>query len=295
MNIASLITESSASLLNGGVAEPRLTAGVLLGHVIGRDRTYLFAHPEEIVSPEQAVEYKSIVERRIAGEPLQYITGHQEFYGLDFVVTPAVLIPRPETELIIDQLLKLSASSTAAEPRGGQALMMDIGTGSGCIAVTVAVKLRWARVMAVDISKAAIDVAKTNAKNHGVDSRIEFIQSDLFAALTNQQPSPKADFILSNPPYISLDEKENTQREVRDHEPHTALFVAGDGLEFYRRLFTESKPFLKSDGRLICEIGIHQLPQIESIAHSNGWTLEEINHDLQDIPRTLTLRMQTGA
>ena len=293
MNIASLIAESSGSLANAGIPEPRLTANVLLGYVIGRDRTYLFAHPEEIVSRNQVAKYRSVVDRRIAGEPLQYITGHQEFYGLEFIVTPAVLIPRPETEFIIEQVLKLSSNSTAKEPRGGQSLIMDIGTGSGCIAVTVAVKLRWARVLAIDISQAALDIATLNAKNHGVDSRIEFIHSDLFAALIDRDPRPQADFILSNPPYISIDEKEDLQREVRDHEPHSALFVAGDGLEFYRRLFTESKPYLKTDGKLICEIGINQLPQIELIAHQYGWILEEITHDLQNIPRTLTLRMQT--
>jgi release factor glutamine methyltransferase len=291
-NIGALITESSLDLANAGVSEPRLTASLLLGHVIGRDRAYLFIHPEEIVSPERIDEYRSLIERRVAGEPLQYITGHQEFYGLDFIVTPAVLIPRPETEFIIDQVLKLSANSTMAEPRGGQALIMDIGTGSGCIAVTVAVKLRWTRVLALDISQSAIDIATINARNHGVDTRIDFIQSDLFVALLGREPRPQADFILSNPPYISLEEKDSLQREVRDHEPHSALFAAGDGLEFYRRLFIESKPFLKNDGKLICEIGINQLPQIESIAHDDGWVLEEITHDLQDIPRTLTLRMR---
>jgi release factor glutamine methyltransferase len=147
--------------------------------------------------------------------------------------------------------------------------------------------------MAIDISQAAINIAMINAKKHGVDSRIEFIQSDLFDSLTGLNPKPQADFILSNPPYISLYEKDGIQREVRDYEPHTALFVDGDGLEFYRRLLVESKPFLKNDGRLICEIGIGQLPQIELIAHQNGWILEEITHDLQDIPRTLTLKLRS--
>src|SRR5262249_36523879 len=158
-----------------------------------------------------------------------YITGHQEFYGLDFEVTPAVLIPRPETELIVEQTLKLATPSDSSQPRGGQALIIDIGTGSGCIAVTLAVKLRWARVVATDISPRALAVARLNARKHGVESRIEFIESDLFDQL---QSTIKAAFIVSNPPYVSIGDKETLQSEVREHEPHLALFAEEEGLHF---------------------------------------------------------------
>jgi release factor glutamine methyltransferase len=288
--ISNLINEFSKMLGEAGIAEPRLTAGLLLAHVIHRDRAYLYAHPEEELSPDQLNEFNSLIARRAAGEPLQYITGHQEFYGLDFEVTPAVLIPRPETELIVEQALKLATPSDLSQPRGGQALIIDVGTGSGCIAVTLAVKLRWARVIATDISRNALDVARLNARKHGVDSRIEFIESDLFDQL---QATVKADFIVSNPPYVPMANKKTLQREVKEHEPHLALFAEEEGLQFYRRLLAESARFLDITGLLIIEIGINQLPAIENLAYQSDWRLVEITNDLQGIPRTLTLT-QTG-
>ncbi|HZS47925.1 MAG TPA: peptide chain release factor N(5)-glutamine methyltransferase [Blastocatellia bacterium] len=288
-SISQAVAEKSSTLQESGVAEPGLTARLLMAYVLGRDRSYLYAHPEERLSVDKLNQFNDLIRRRASGEPLQYITGHQEFYGLDFKVTPAVLIPRPETELIIDQVLKLSQPSDPAQPKGGQALIIDVGTGSGCIAVTLAVKLRWARMIAIDISEAALEIAAFNARQHGVFARIDFVQSNLFEQLRAKPPIPQVDFIVSNPPYVPLRDRATMQREVIEHEPHLALFAEEDGLLFYRRLFAEAGDYLKKDGKLIVEIGINQLPDIENLATQEDWRVQEISYDIQSIPRTLTL------
>jgi len=222
------------------------------------------------------------VAQRASGVPLQYITGHQEFYGLDFLVTPAVLIPRPETELIIEAVLKLNEQDAP--------LIIDVGTGSGCLAVTLAVKLERARVIALDISQPALDVARRNAERHGVESRIESLLSDIFSALADREPPVRADFIVANPPYVSEAEWDRLQREVRDHEPPMALVAGPDALAVHKRLLMRSREFLRGDGYLIMEIGWGQYPALAELVNPSLWRVIEVIRDLQGIQRAVVLR-----
>jgi len=254
----------------------------LLAHVLQKDYLYLIARPEELLSESAWTEFVRSVERRARGEPLQYITGHQEFFGLDFLVTPDVLIPRPETELIVEAVLERA--------KDAEALLIDVGTGSGCLAVTLAVHLPRARVLALDISEAALAVARRNARRHGVHARIEFLASDLFSALEAMPQPPRADFIVANPPYISEAELPTLPREVRDHEPRVALIAGPDAASVQRRLFAEGPKFLKPGGYLICEMGYGQYPSLHAILDAEVWDLIEVKRDLQGIERTLVLR-----
>ncbi len=266
------------------VEEPRRTAGTLLAHVLQRDYLYLLTRPEEPLSESAWAEFARLVERRVQGEPLQYITGHQEFFGLDFLVTPDVLIPRPETELIVEAVLDL------ARTRDSEVLLIDVGTGSGCLAVTLAVHLPRARVLALDLSEAALAIARRNAERHGVHARIEFLASDLFSALEALPQLPKADFIVANPPYIPEAELPTLPREVRDYEPRLALIAGPDASSVQRRLFADGPKFLKPGGYLICEMGYGQYPSLCEALEPTVWEVVEVKRDLQGIERTLVLR-----
>lgn len=225
-----------------------------------------------------------LIERRAAGEPLQYITGHQEFYGLDFRVTPDVLIPRPETEFLVERIIKLMDESMPAP------LIVDVGTGSGCIAVTLAVNVPQARLIATDLSAAALEVARTNAERHGVNDRIEFLKGDLLEPLETYHLENSVDVLASNPPYVSEGHAGLIQREVRDWEPRAALFGGVEGLDFYRRLLVEGLTLVKPGGYMIFEIGYNQLDAITEIVAALEWELVDVVNDLQGIPRTVTLR-----
>ena len=226
-----------------------------------------------------------MTERRAAGEPLQYITGHQEFYKLDFLVTPAVLIPRPETEFLVERVLALVRDTSLTSP-----LIVDAGTGSGCIAVTLAVELNAARVIATDISGAAVAVARLNAERHGVSSRVTFCEGDLLAPLDALDIKNQVDILASNPPYVAASKPELVQREVRDYEPRAALFGGDDGLTFYRRLLAEGFDVVRPGGHLVCEIGYTQLDAITEMVAASRWQLVDVTDDLQGIPRTLAMR-----
>jgi release factor glutamine methyltransferase len=283
--IAEAIAEGASLLNRAPVPEQRRTATVLLGAVLGVDRTYLLTRSDERVGDDQFKEYMSMVERRGAGEPLQYITGHQEFYGLDFLVTPAVLIPRPETEFLVEAALKIIRAAGLESP-----LIADAGTGSGCIAIALAREIRQARVIAIDISRAALDVARRNAERLGVADRIEFLEGDFLDPLARAGLAGKLDLIASNPPYVSRDRPGTIQREVRDWEPHVALFGGKDGLDYYRRLIAESSRYLKPGGWIVCEIGYSQLDQVREIIDPDKLMLHFVAEDLQGIPRTLAIQ-----
>ncbi|HXG91251.1 MAG TPA: peptide chain release factor N(5)-glutamine methyltransferase [Blastocatellia bacterium] len=290
--IVETIAEGAARLGAAGVAEARRTAGVLLGHALGLDRAYLLTRPHEEVDEARYQEYLRLVERRAAGEPLQYITGHQEFYGLDFIVKPGALIPRPETEFLVERVINLAQAETAAydlSDKRGQ-LIVDVGTGSGCIAVTVAAFVKNARVIAIDISRAAIEVARANAERHNVADRIEFLEGDLLEPLQERAFEASVDFIASNPPYVDESKPELVQREVRDWEPRVALYGGADGLDFYRRLLNDAPKYLKPRGYMIIEIGYSQLDAIRNLIDATALELIDVTSDLQGIPRTLTLR-----
>jgi release factor glutamine methyltransferase len=269
-------------LEHAGVEEPRRTAGTLLAHVLHKDDLYILTRPEEPLSEAAWEDFTRVVERRARGEPLSYITGHREFFGLDFLVTPDVLIPRPETEIIVEAVLERATTADR--------LLIDVGTGSGCLAVTLAVHLPWVRVLALDISEAALAVARHNAERHGVRERIEFLASDLFSALETMPTPSSADFIVANPPYISESELPTLPREVRDYEPRLALIAGPDAASVQRRLFAESPKFLRPAGYLICEMGYGQYPSLLENLDARVWEVVEVKRDLQGIERTLVLR-----
>lgn len=281
VTIRQAVASATEELARAGVPEPRLTAMRLLAEILHKDRIYILTRPEEMLAEETLHRFRNAVARRAQGEPLQYITGHQEFYGLDFLVTPDVLIPRPETELIVEHVL--------ARNRAPRPLIIDVGTGSGCIAIALAVHLPTAHLLALDISESALAVARRNAERHGVAERIEFLQSDLFSALHQQKPPVQADFIVANPPYIADSEAATLPRDVREYEPAVALFAGKDPLGFHRRLLHESPRFLAPGGFLICEMGYGQYPQIQAIIDASVWRVVEVAKDLHGIERTLVL------
>ena len=281
ITIAEAITEGAGALREAGVDEPRREAASLLAHALGRDRTFLFAHAEDALAPDDLARFRSFVARRAAGEPAQYIRGTQEFYGLDLEVTPDVLIPRPETELLVETALELLRATPA--PR-----LCDVGTGSGCVAVALLHERRDALAFALDISAAALRVAARNAARHGVDARIEFVESDCFAAL--EGAGELFDVVVSNPPYIPESDLAGLQREVREHEPRAALTPGADGLRLIRRLLADAPRFLRAGGHLVFEIGFGQHEAVSRLIDARHWTPLGVREDLQRVPRAVLLR-----
>ncbi|MGH9840708.1 MAG: peptide chain release factor N(5)-glutamine methyltransferase [Blastocatellia bacterium] len=275
--IAETLQSASRKLRDSSVPNDLLDAQALLAHALGKDRTYLIVNFSQTLAPNDLAKYQSLIERRAAGEPLQYITGRQEFFGLEFEVTPDVLIPRPETELIVEEVIRLS--------RNRSPVILDLCTGSGCIAVALAREIAGARVVACDISTAALQVAKRNAARY--DLGLEFAASDLLKAFADQ---PFADFITCNPPYVIEAEVPALQREVRDWEPRIALTDAGDGLSFYRRLLVDAPLRLRPGGHLLCEMGYTQSEPIAAMVDETVWEAPRLLDDLQGIPRTLVLK-----
>ena len=251
-------------------------AAVLLMHALQIERPTLIAHPDRKLDRDAQAQYQRLIERRLTFEPIQYILGTQEFYGLTLRVTPAVLIPRPETELLVECVL--GALKGSYHPR-----ILDVGTGSGAIAIALAHSLPQAELTAVDLSPAALSLAHVNATKHHVQHRIRFIESDLFTALPTDLPW---DAIVSNPPYIP--DSESLHPQVRDHEPHQALFAGPTGLDIYARLIPESHANLKPNGLLALEIGHGQRGSIAQLLAN--WKDVQFLNDLQEIPRVALAR-----
>jgi release factor glutamine methyltransferase len=281
-SIGAALLNASQTLAQAGVPEARREAASLLSFITGKDRTFLISHSDEQVDDDLLAQFQESVERRAGGEPLQYITGVQDFFGREFYVTPDVLIPRPETELLVEAALEALGAVDS------ESFICDVGTGSGCIAVTLLCEMRNARAVAIDKSSAAIDVAKLNAQTQGVESRVAFSVSDCFSAL--EPGEYRFDLVVSNPPYVSAAMIEGLQREVRDHEPLMALSPGPDGLSIIRRLLTEAPPLLKKNGHLILEIGFDQGEAVQSLVDARVWRLLEIRPDLQGIPRIVVLQ-----
>ncbi len=233
-----------------GISNPRLDAEVLLAHALGTDRTGLYTRLHVPLSLEQQETFRVLFQRRMQREPLQYITGVREFWSLEFKVDLRVLIPRPETEVVVETALRLLSQSAIRNP---QSAILDIGTGSGCIAIVLAKELPQAEVWATDVSADALAVAGENARHHGVAERIRFLQGDLFSPLAGKEDG--FDLIVANPPYIARPELAALQPEVRDWEPLAALDGGPDGLDFYRRLLHEGPTYLRTGGWLVMEIG----------------------------------------
>ncbi|HEU0183972.1 MAG TPA: peptide chain release factor N(5)-glutamine methyltransferase [Blastocatellia bacterium] len=282
MTIAEALKEASERLRAGSVPNDLLDAQTLLAEAGGFDRTYLIINFNQQLPENLLSKFREMVGRRAAGEPLQYITGRQEFFGLDFEVTPDVLIPRPETELIVEETIRIVQEDRVARP-----MIVDVGAGSGAIAVALARELDDARVVASDISEPALRVARRNAARHGRVDRIGFVASDMLDAFAEEN---FADFILTNPPYVSEEEMPSLQREVRDWEPRLALTDSNDGLSFYRRLLKEAPSRLKTGGHLIFEMGYSQSEKISAMVNHRTWGVRGLLDDLQGIPRTIVLR-----
>jgi release factor glutamine methyltransferase len=285
LTIAEALREAATALRVAGLAEPRREAGSLLSHATGRDSAFLITHADEALTPAERRAFREAVARRASGEPFQYIAGRQEFYGLEFEVGPDVLIPRPETELLVETALELLGGVDAP-------LVCDVGTGSGCIAVTLLHERADARGHALDVSAAALRVAERNAERHGVRERLRLLVSDCFDALgAAGHDGVRFDLVASNPPYVAEADLEGLQREVREHEPRVALTPGGDGLSVIRRLVTEAPRFLKPGGRLLLEIGFNQHERVAALIDPAVWALLDIHKDLQGIPRTVALRL----
>jgi release factor glutamine methyltransferase len=287
--------KSVRALLKFGIAQLRgsqvpsftLAAELLLLHVLGRDRTWLYAHPEEQVSTGDAERFFALIARRANGEPTQHLTRKQEFWGLEFEVTPDVLIPRPETEHVIEVALdRLAVRELRAGRKRtltGEGLQIaDVGTGSGCIAIALAKELPQATVFATDISSAALAVACRNATRHGVADRVRFLKGNLLDGVP-----PLLDLIVSNPPYIGWREAPTLMREVRDHEPEIALYGGEEGYELYADLIAQAATHLKPGGILVLELGHNSLPAVQPLLDVSAWTNVDVTNDLAGIPRVL--------
>ncbi|MFT4112923.1 peptide chain release factor N(5)-glutamine methyltransferase [Silvibacterium sp.] len=276
----SLLQQAAAQLQPSPTAQR--DAELLLLHTLSKDRVWLLMHPDAEVSAEAQAAFAEKIARRARHEPIQYVTGEQELYGLAFRVTPAVLIPRPETEHLVEAALERipQKQKTAREEHESPARILDIGTGSGAIAVTLAHQLPQAEITAVDFSPAALEIAKENAARHGV--RIRFLESDLLAAVAGEH----FDMIVSNPPYVpSVDVLEP---QVRDYEPSSALYAGVDGLDIYKRLIPQAHAALRRGGWLLMEIGHGQREALTALL--SGWEDVSFLDDLQGIPRVALAR-----
>lgn len=302
-SVRSVLKQGIAQLRDARVPSFTLAAELLLLHVLGRDRTWLYAHPEEVISHENAQRYFGLMARRASGEPTQHLTGKQEFWGLEFEVTPEVLIPRPETEHVVEVALDRLAlrERRAGRPQktSGEGLfIVDIGTGSGCMAIALAKELPAASLYATDISGAALAVAKRNAARHKVIERIGFVESSLFNAiadlpLVSRLPAGAGhspllfDLIVSNPPYVGRRESASLMREVREHEPDVALYGGEEGYELYAELIAQAASHLKSGGVLVLELGHNSLPAVQPLLDASQWTNIGVSNDLAGIQRVI--------
>jgi release factor glutamine methyltransferase len=312
LDVRAALKEAIARLRAAHVASHTLAAELLLMHALACDRTWLYTNPETPIDPGVVREYFALVARRASGEPTQYLTGKQEFWGLDFEVTPAVLIPRPETEHVIEVALerlgprgiKIDMATGAPNP---ELRVADVGTGSGCLAVAFAHELPHAEITATDISAAALDVARRNAVRHSVLDRIHFVHTNLLdaciddALLTHYPPAipdqksgitrhrwQPFDLIVSNPPYVARTEAGTLAREVRDHEPHAALFGGPAGTEIYSRLIEQAGELLRAGGILVLELGHNSADEVRKMLDVQPrWANVSITSDLAGIPRVL--------
>ena len=275
-SVHNTIAEARETLERAGLTamDARLDAEVLARHALGWDRARLVADGREEMAADVLVRYRALIERRAAREPVAFITGHREFWGLDFEVTPAVLIPRPETELIVEAVLQRRG-------RDSVRTIVDVGTGSGCLAVVLAREYPEARVLAIDISGEALAVASRNVRRHEVEDRVTLLHGNLLDALQT-----KTDVIVSNPPYVPSTVE--LAPEIVTYEPAVALYSGADGLTVLARLMNDARTRLANDGLFVVEFGFGQEDSVRSLAEASGWSVETIA-DLQGIPRTAVL------
>ena len=302
VDVRTALKRGIAQLRDADVPSFTLAAELLLLHVLGRNRAWIYAHPEDQISAADAERYYALVSRRASGEPTQYLTGKQEFWGLELEVTPDVLIPRPETEHVIEVALDRLAlrEIRAGRPQkndGAGLQIADIGPGSGCIAIALAKELPAATIYATDISSAALGVARRNAARHSAVDRIHFFECNLFRGFTASAAAHKSpitsdqllslDIIVSNPPYIGRREAATLMREVREHEPEIALYGGEEGYEVYADLISQAAQQLKTGGIVVIELGHNSLPSVHTILDAANWANVCVTNDLVGIPRVL--------
>jgi release factor glutamine methyltransferase len=279
VTVAELIARARAKLSTGGVPpdEAAADAEVLARHALGWNLSKLVVEQRNPAPAEFSHRYEELISRRLTREPVSQIVGHREFWGLEFEVTRDVLTPRPETETLVE-------SALAAFPRNAHVVIMDVGTGSGCLAVALATEFPNARLIASDVSEPALIVARRNASAHGVEGQISFLHT------SDIPPQGAVDLIVSNPPYVALRDAGMLPAEVRRFEPHIALFAGEDGLDVYRKLLVDGRRVISKDGRMILELGYDQAARVIDLARAANWEVDGVRRDLQGIERALTLR-----
>ena len=280
MNLRTALLQGTQLLEEAAIAVPRLTAEVLLSHALKCERWYLYAHPERELTGEEESRYDEVLAQRATGMPSQYITGHQEFWGLDFIVSPAVLIPRPETEHLVETVLELARD--VPHPK-----IVDVGTGSGCIALALAHELKGAEVYAVDLSPEALEIAHANAVRLQLERSVRFMRSNVLEALVK---TSDFDYVVSNPPYVGFDEADKVQRSVRDFEPRMAVFAGEQGLDVIGPLVQQALQVLKPGGWLAMEIGYSMRDAVLNLLSPTMWEDVRVVPDLQGIPRVIAAR-----
>jgi release factor glutamine methyltransferase len=281
VNLGQTLKSGIQTLVAAGVPSPRLNAELLLMFIIGRDRAFLYGHPELEIANEERGRYNEALNQRAAGIPAQYITGHQEFWGMDLIVSPAVLIPRPETEHVIERVLEIIRGERAP----ANLRIADVGTGSGCIALALAKELPQAEIHATDVSPAALEVACANAARQQLAGRIQFHEADLLAGFDPNS----LDIMVSNPPYVGESEEDTVQLEVRKFEPRNAVFAGPKGTELIERLIPEAQRVLKPAGWLVMEISGTIVERVRELL--NDWRGVQITNDLQGIPRVASAQL----
>jgi release factor glutamine methyltransferase len=275
MTLQQALLQGTKLLEEGSIASPRLTAEVLLCHALHCERSFIYAHGERELREVEWIHYGRYLHQRLNGKPIQYITGRQEFYGREFRVTPDVLIPRPETELVVETVLNVKRDARR---------IVDVGCGSGAIAVTLRLETQ-AQVCGSDISAAALAVAAENARR--LEAPVGLVQCDLLSAIADAS----MDVIASNPPYVPAGDRAGLQREVRDHEPEAALFAGPTGFEIYERLVDEAPRVLRSGGWLVMELGYNSRDRVTAML-GPGWRDVQVAPDLAGIPRVLAARWE---
>ena len=324
MQLKHCVDQAYDLFLKNDVPSPRLNAELLMMFVLGRERAYLFAHPERELTAEEKDQYDEVTAQRASGCPTQYITGHQEFWGLDLLVSPAVLIPRPETEHVVETVLELvqryyrehrehagiQDASACERLDSGRIHMVDVGTGSGCIALALASELPSAEIHACDISEESLEMARINAARLALGSRVLFRRSDLLEIYLQSAPakgtgsegvgttgsatdpkfpeSAQFDFVVSNPPYVGESEADKVQKQVREFEPKVAVFSGQKGLDIYRRLIPHAHAALKPGGWFVTEIGFSTEQPVKELLRD--WTEVQTTTDLQGIPRVVAAK-----
>jgi release factor glutamine methyltransferase len=297
LTVRGALREGIARLGGAGVPSHALAAELLLLHSLGHDRAWVYSHPEAALDGADAAKYLALIARRAEGVPTQYLIGKQEFWGLEFEVNPRVLIPRPETEHVVEVALRRTRLyGGVVDIRSGaparKIRVADVGTGSGCIAIALAAELSSAEIVATDISSTALEVARRNAARHGVGDRIQFVEADLLrvadSAPVTCHPPLLFDLIVSNPPYVARHAAAGLSREVREHEPDAALYGGPAGTEMYARLIEQASELLVRGGNVVLELGYDSAARVREIFEGGGaWARVEITPDLAAIPRVI--------